>query len=65
MSLKTSDKYRKSVEDVTKSETKREKMMSQTQGNSTDDAVSLSHGRFLFDTRRHSLSCLMMKFHGI
>lgn len=38
---------RKSVEDVQKSKTKEEKLMSQTQGNFTSDAISLSQGRFL------------------
>lgn len=52
MNLKTLDKYRKSFEDVTKSETK----MSQMPGNSTDDALSLSQGSYLFNTRMHSLS---------
>lgn len=46
MSLKTIDKNRKSFEDVTKSEIK----MRQTQGNSVDDVLSLSHGSFLFNT---------------
>lgn len=38
---------RKSDEDVQKSKTKEEKLMSQTQGNFTGDAISLSQGRFL------------------
>lgn len=37
---------RKSVEDVKKSKTNGEKLMSQTQGNSTGDAISLSRGSF-------------------
>lgn len=37
---------RKSVEDVEKWKTKGEKLMSQTQGKSTGDAISLSRGSF-------------------
>lgn len=47
MSLKTSDKYRKAVEDVKKSETKGEKLMSQTQGNYIGDVIRLSPGSFI------------------
>lgn len=42
-----------SVEDVEKSKTKGEKLMSQTPGNSTGDAKSLSQGSFL-NTLSHS-----------
>lgn len=39
---------RKSVEDVQKSKTKEGKLMTQTQGNSTGDAIILSQGRFQY-----------------
>lgn len=49
MSLKTSDKFETLTKDVEKSQTKQEKLLSQTQGRSTDNLISSSQDSYIMD----------------